>query len=485
MTEFDLILRNGTVIDGAGTPRRAADVAIRGDRIAAIGDLSGDTGAVEIDAAGLIVAPGFIDVHTHDDHALLSKPDMAFKVSQGVSTVVVGNCGLSLAPLQFAGDNPPPPLDLLGDGYRFPRMADFFDALEETPPALNAAALVGHSTLRVGAMDDLDRPATESEIADMREQLSEALDAGAIGMSTGLYYDPAKAAPTKEIIELAELLGPANGLYTTHLRDEGEQLQPAMEEAFEIGRAAGVKVVLSHHKSSGTPNFGKTVESLALIEKTRKEQPVTLDVYPYDASSTVLQMERVGVSKRTIVTWSKPHPEMAGRDLSDIAAEMGCDEAAAAQALQPAGAIYFMMDEADVRRVLEYPHAMVASDRLPHDEFPHPRLWGTFPRVLGHYSRDLGLMPLEEAVRRMSGLPAAEFGLTGRGVLATGNYADIVLFDADSVADMADFEHPTEAAAGISLVVVNGKIIWRDGRPTGARPGKALRRQSLQAEAKS
>ena len=258
-----------------------------------------------------------------------------------------------------------------------------------------------------------------------------------------------------------------------------------MEEAFEIGRAAGVKVVLSHHKSSGTPNFGKTVESLALIEKTRKEQPVTLDVYPYDASSTVLQMERVGVSKRTIVTWSKPHPEMAGRDLSDIAAEMGCDEAAAAQALQPAGAIYFMMDEADVRRVLEYPHAMVASDGLPHDEFPHPRLWGTFPRVLGHYSRDLGLMPLEEAVRRMSGLPAAEFGLTGRGVLATGNYADIVLFDADSVADMADFEHPTEAAAGISLVVVNGKIIWRDGGPTGARPGKALRRQSLQAEAKS
>ncbi|MGY8960036.1 MAG: amidohydrolase family protein, partial [Alphaproteobacteria bacterium] len=188
MTEYDMILRNGTVIDGAGTPRRAADVAVRDDRIAAIGDLSSDTGAVEIDAAGLIVAPGFIDVHTHDDHALLSKPDMAFKVSQGVSTVVVGNCGISLAPLQFEGDRPPPPLDLLGDGYRFPKMADFFDALEETPPALNAAALVGHSTLRVGAMDDLNRPATAPEIAAMREQLSEAREAGAIGMSTGLYY---------------------------------------------------------------------------------------------------------------------------------------------------------------------------------------------------------------------------------------------------------------------------------------------------------
>jgi N-acyl-D-amino-acid deacylase len=485
MTTYDLIIRNGTVIDGSGGPRVAFDVAVDGDRIAAIGDLSAAQGRDEIDAAGLIVAPGFIDVHTHDDHALLAKPDMAYKASQGVSTVVVGNCGISLAPLTFAGDRPPPPLDLLGDGYRFPKMSDFFDALEETPSALNAAALCGHSTLRVGAMDDLDRPATDAEIDAMRETLSEALDAGAIGMSTGLYYDPAKEAPTAEVIRLAELLGPAKGLYTTHLRNEGANLQEAMEEAFEIGRAAGVKVVLSHHKSSGRPNFGKTVESLALIEKTRKEQPVTLDVYPYNASSTVLQYERVLVSKRTIVTWSDMKPEVAGRDLSDIAQEMGCSEEEAAAALQPAGAIYFMMDEDDVQRVLKYPHAMVASDGLPHDVFPHPRLWGTFPRVLGHYSRDLGLMPLEEAVHRMSGLPASEFGLTGRGILAPGAHADIVIFDAASVADRADFEHPTEAAAGISIVMVNGQTVWRDGAATGARPGRALKRQDLQAEAAS
>ena len=485
MTAYDLIIRNGTVIDGSGAPRHDADFAVDGDRIAAIGDLSGAQGRSEIDATGLIVAPGFIDVHTHDDHALLSRPDMAFKASQGVSTVVVGNCGISLAPLTFEGDRPPAPLDLLGDGFRFPRMADFFDALEKTPAALNAAALCGHSTLRVGAMDDLDRPATDAEIDAMRDALGEALDAGAIGMSTGLYYDPAKEAPTAEVIRLAELLGPAKGLYTTHLRNEGAQLEQAMEEAFEIGRAAGVKVVLSHHKSSGRPNFGKTVESLALIEKTRKEQPVTLDVYPYDASSTVLQYERVLVSKRTIVTWSEPRPDVAGRDLSDIATEMGCGEEEAAAALQPAGAIYFMMDEDDVQRVLKYPHAMIASDGLPHDVFPHPRLWGTFPRVLGHYSRDLGLMPLEEAVHRMSGLPASEFGLTGRGVLAPGNHADIVIFNATTVADRADFEHPTEAAAGISIVMVNGQTVWRDGAATGARPGHALKRQDLQAEAGS
>jgi N-acyl-D-amino-acid deacylase len=479
---FDTIIHGGTVIDGTGAPRRPADIAIAGDRIVAIAEPGTLTGAASrVDATGKIVAPGFIDVHTHDDHALLSKPDMSYKASQGVATVVAGNCGISLAPLVFEGDRPPPPLDLLGDGYRFPRMADLFDALDETPPALNAALLCGHSTLRVGAMDTLDRPATDAEIDAMRDRLSEALDAGAVGLSTGLYYEPARAAPTSEIIRLAELLGPVGGLYTTHLRDEGAHLQDSMEEAFEIGRAAGVKVVLSHHKSSGADNFGKTRESLALVERTRQRQPVTLDVYPYDASSTVLTVDRLGASKRVIVTWSVPHPEVSGRYLDDIAREMGCSEEEAAAKLLPAGAIYFMMDEEDVQRVLKYPHAIVASDGLPHDVFPHPRLWGTFPRVLGHYSRDLGLMTLEDAVHRMSGLPAGEFGLTGRGVLAAGNYADITIFDAATVIDRADFQHPTEPAAGIDTVFVNGKPVWRNGASTGERPGKALRRQALQA----
>ena len=482
---YDFVIAGGIVIDGTGAPRRAADIGVSGGHIAAIsepGSLAG--GAVQHDATGKIVAPGFIDVHTHDDHALLSKPDMAYKASQGVATVVAGNCGISLAPLIFTGDRPPPPLDLLGDGYRFPRMADLFDALEATPPALNAALLCGHTTLRVGAMDDLGRGATDDEIKTMRAALREALDAGVIGMSTGLYYEPANAAPTQEVIALARLLGPAGALYTTHLRDEGAHLRESMHEAFEIGRAAGVKVVLSHHKSSGQSNFGATRESLALIDRVRQEQDVTLDVYPYHASSTVLSIDRVRESKRVIVTWSVPRPEFAGRDLDDIASDLGCTLEEAAAALLPAGAIYFMMDEADVQRVLRYKHAMVASDGLPHDKFPHPRLWGTFPRVLGHYSRELGLMSLEEAVRRMSGLPAAEFGLTGRGVIAVGNHADIVIFDADTVIDRADFSHPTEPAAGIETVFVNGQPVWRDGASTGARPGHALRRQALQAAAR-
>ena len=334
-------------------------------------------------------------------------------------------------------------------------------------------------------MDDLQRGATGHEIGAMRDNLAEALEAGAIGMSTGLYYPPANAAPTDEVIRLAELLGPEGALYTTHLRDEGAHLQDAMREAFEIGRASGAKVVLSHHKSAGASNFGGTVESLALVEKARREQDVTLDVYPYDAASTVLSVDRVAESRRVIVTWSEARPDVAGRDLDDIAQEMGCSAEEAAEALQPAGAIYFLMDEADVQRVLQYPHAMVASDGLPHDIFPHPRLWGTFPRVLGHYSRELGLLTLEDAVYRMSGLPAAEFGLTGRGVIAEGNYADIVIFDAATVIDRADFSHPTEPAAGIEAVFVNGTQVWRDGAPTGERPGKALRRQDLQAAAKA
>ena len=221
---FDLLIRNGTVVDGTGAPGTKADLGVRGKTIAAVGDLAKASGALEVEAAGRVVAPGFIDVHTHDDHALLSRADMAPKTSQGVTTVVTGNCGVSLAPLRFDGDRPPPPLDLLGDGYKFPRMGDFFEALDAAPAAANAALLCGHTTLRVGAMDDLNRPATDDEIAQMRDNLAEALDAGAVGLSTGLAYPPAQPAPTEEVLRLAELLGPEDALYTTHLRDEGDEI---------------------------------------------------------------------------------------------------------------------------------------------------------------------------------------------------------------------------------------------------------------------
>ena len=479
------ISRNATRVDGTGAPGRPADVAVEGARLAAVAPPGTLTGDETIEAEGRVLAPGFIDVHTHDDRILLSAPDHPAKTSQGVTTVVVGNCGVSLAPLQ--GRPIPPPLDLIGDDgwYRFARFADYLAALDAAPAAVNAAFLVGHMTLRAGDMDSFDRPATPAEIAAMRARLEEGLAAGAIGFSTGLFYAPSQAAPTDEVVALASALKPAGGLYCTHMRNEADDVMTSLEETFEIGRRSGVPVVISHHKVVGQPNFGRTKETLARIEAARLEQTVGLDVYPYHASSTVLREILIPVARRILVTWSKARPDLAGRDLADIAREMGCDQVEAARRLQPAGAIYWTMDEADVQRVLKYPHAMIGSDGLPHDEFPHPRLWGSFPRVLGHYARELGLFGLEEAVRRMTSLPAATFGLTGRGVVRQGNHADLVLFDPGTVIDRATFDDPMRPADGIIWVMVNGQMVWRDGRPTGARPGRALRRQDLQAEAKA
>jgi N-acyl-D-amino-acid deacylase len=481
MTTF--ILRGGTVIDGTGEPRFPADVAIAGERIAEIGMVGQASGAREIDCSGMIVAPGFIDVHTHDDRALLAMPDMSMKASQGVTTVVTGNCGVSLAPLML-DRAPPPPLDLLGEAGDFhPRFADYLAALDRAPAALNAACLVGHSSLRVGVMSALDRPAEADEIARMGERLEEALAAGAIGLSTGLYYAPASHAPPGEVEALARLLRPAGALYTTHMRDEGAHVLDSLAESFAVGRAAHVPVVISHHKTTGRGNFGRTAETLPAIAAAIANQEVGLDAYPYTASSTVLQPDRLAAAEKVLVTWSKSVPEAAGRELAAIAAEWGVSQQQAAERLQPAGAIYWMMDEGDVERVLAFPHTMIGSDGLPHDVHPHPRLWGAFPRVLGHYSRARGLFGLEEAVRKMTGLSAARFGLSRRGVLAAGHYADITIFDPLTVADRATFETPTLPAQGILAVFVNGRPVWRDGKPTGERPGRALRRQQMQAEA--
>jgi N-acyl-D-amino-acid deacylase len=481
----DWLLRGGEVIDGTGHPRRRADVAIAGDRVAGVGVVDRAEGAREIDVSGKIVAPGFIDVHTHDDRALFATPAMAAKASQGVTTVVTGNCGISLAPLVLDGA-PPPPLDLIGDraDYRYQRFAEYFAALDKTPAALNAACLVGHSTLRVGAMSTLDRPAGQSELARMCERLQEALDAGAVGMSSGLAYAPAFNAPAAEIETLAALLRPAGALYTTHMRNEADTVIDSLEESFAAGRAAGVPVVISHHKTIGRANFGRTTATLPVIAAAMAHQEVGLDAYPYIASSTVLSAAQAERSLKVLVTWSKSAPEQAGRELSAIAADWGVSEREAADRLQPAGAVYWTMDEADVQRVLRFEHTMIGSDGLPHDSHPHPRLWGAFPRILGHYSRDLGLFGLEEAVRRMTGLSASRFGLAGRGLLAAGAYADITVFDPQTVIDRATFEAPTTPAAGIEHVFVNGRPVWTEGRPTGERPGRALRRQQMQADAR-
>ena len=478
-THCDLLIHSGDVIDGSGAARAHLDVAVAGDRIVAVGDhLDLHVEATsKIDASGLVVAPGFIDTHAHDDRAVLSGPDMTPKISQGVTSVVAGNCGVSLAP--FAGGEPPPPMNLLGDRtwYRFPTMREYVDAVEASPPALNLAPLAGHTALRAAAMDDVYRAASAAEIARMERLLDEALEAGCIGMSTGLAYPPAIEAPTGEVVALASGLGAHGGIYATHMRDEGAGVLDSVRETLETAERAGVPVVISHHKCSSRESWGMSRETLAAIARAREaKQRVDLDVYPYVAGSTVLLADWVAEAERVLITWSAPHPEYKGRDFESILSEWGCGAEEAVARLSPAGAIYFKMDEEDVRRILRFQDAMIGSDGLPHDAFPHPRLWGTFPRVLGRYCRELGLFPLEEAVHRMTGVPARVFGLADRGAIRPGACADLVLFNPETVIDEADFSEPTRPARGIYQVIVNGKQVWRGGEWTGARPGRILRR---------
>jgi N-acyl-D-amino-acid deacylase len=477
---YDLLIRNAQVVDGTGAPRFAADIGVRGDRIERIGKLGAHSGRTEIDLAGRIAAPGFIDAHTHDDRLMLSGGDMAPKVSQGVTTVVGGNCGISLAPMPRPIPQPvTPPLNLLDDQggwFRFGTFAAYLDALRAQPAATNCAMLVGHTTLRVAVLEDLKRAATPAQISRMRALVREAMQAGAIGVSTGLFYEPAVAAPTEEVIETCRPLKEFGGLYCTHMRDEGDHVMDSLEETFRIGREVGVPVVISHHKVIGQANRGRSQETLDLIRRTMARQPVCLDCYPYTAGSTVLSADRAATSSRVIVTWSKAMPELAGRDLADIASSLGVSQEEAVRRLDPAGAIYFRMDESDVQRILQFDETMIGSDGLPHDASPHPRLWGSFPRVLGHYGRKLGLFPLEKAVHKMTGLTAKNFGLLDRGVLKEGAYADLCLFDEHTIDEAGSYAAPVAAARGIDTVVVNGSIVWQRGRPTGARPGQVLRR---------
>ncbi len=477
---FDLLIKNASIIDGTGTPGYPGDIAVRADRIAQIGHLDRARADLEIDASGKAAAPGFIDAHTHDDRLLLSAPDMAPKISQGVTTVVAGNCGISLAPMPsgFSG-SVTPPLDLLDDSgkwFRFATFRDYIDELNMHRAATNCALLVGHTTLRVATLDRVDRAASPSEILRMRDMVREALTAGAIGLSTGLYYEPAAAAPSEEVVEVCVPLREFGGIYCTHMRNEAERVIESLHESFSSAREMGVPVVISHHKVNGLANHGRSSQTLALIERQMRIQPIGLDCYPYSAASTVLSADRAAAASRTVVTWSKPHPECAGKDLGEVAKAFGLDQDATVAKLLPAGAIYFSMDEADVRRILSFGPTMIGSDGLPHDAFPHPRLWATFPRVLGHYSRTLGLFSLEQAVHKMTGLTARTFGLQDRGVLRAGAFADITVFDPNTVAEGATFKQPIAPAPGIESVVVNGSLVWRNGKLTGARPGRVLSR---------
>jgi N-acyl-D-amino-acid deacylase len=486
----DLVIRNARLLDGTGSPAFLGDLAVDGERIAALGSVP-TAGRREIDARGQVLCPGFIDTHSHDDGALLRVPAMRFKLAQGCTTVVTGNCGFSVAPatqeagrmvtesaILALGDVPADWDDL--DGYRA--------AVAKARPAVNAMALVGMGTLRYAAMRNRKDPSTAEERARMRSWLGKAMEQGACGLSTGLIYEPNRWAATDEIADLCREIAPYGGVYATHMRNEGVDLLKSVEETLTIGDTAGCAVHISHHKASGRRAWGLVKDSLARVDAARASgREVTLDIYPYPAGSTRLEAlfrlgsfsdpEYAGIIR---IASCPGRPEYQGKMVQELADEWEIDPIAAVEhILEGPGretlVVQFAMSEDDVETNMRHPAVMIGSDGLPVlDGLPHPRLFGTFPRVLARYVRERRVATLEDAVRRMTSFPAWRFGLTERGVLAPGNFADLVVFDPDTVLDTATWDEPMREPEGIALVVVNGAVACEDGTHTGAGSGRLL-----------
>jgi N-acyl-D-amino-acid deacylase len=483
----DLVIRDAVLADGSGGPLGHGDVAVKDGLILSAGSEPVHAGpaTIEIDALGdLICAPGFIDVHTHDDAALIRYPGLEFKVAQGCTSLVIGNCGFSAFPGIGEDD-----IESIADA-NWSDLDGYRDEVTSGGFACNAMALIGHNTLRIATIGrEEQRAATREELAIMRGHVRRAMEQGACGLSTGLIYKPGKWTPTEEIIELAAAAGEAGGLYTTHLRDEGERLLESVAEAIGIGESSGCLVHISHHKAAGQQNWGKVADSLAAIDRANNEgADVTLDFYPYTASSgpmaeyvtpdTVTQEW----ADRNLFATCPPFPQYQGRNVSEVAAAERLTVAELVRRVQatPAGrqtiSIGFGMSEEDLLSNARHPLVMVGSDGIPELEgLPHPRLFGTFPRVFAQYVRELGVITLAEAVRRVTSLPADRFGLAGRGRLIPGNHADLVVFDQSQIRDLATYQDPKREPAGIGAVIVNGKLAVHNSQHTDARSGQLLR----------
>ncbi|RLC58204.1 MAG: D-aminoacylase [Chloroflexi bacterium] len=486
---YDLLIRGGSVVDGTGSPGVPADVAVRGDRIAAIGDLAGEPALRTIDAAGRIVAPGFIDVHSHDDAAVLTTP-MDFKLMQGVTTDIVGNCGAGIAPHNPERGLVPAISMVLGEigESEWRSFGEYMSAVERAQPAINVACLVPHGVVRYAAIGMDTRTPEPEELDEMREHVREGMAAGAVGLSTGLIYPPGRFAETEEIVECAKESAAQGGLYVSHIRDEGERLMEAVEEAVRIGAEAGLPAQISHHKASGEKNWGRTQDSISYIEERRATgQDVTFDVYPYTAASTVLSAfiaQPEGADPDTVLLASVPgRPELEGKTLREAAEELDLpvDDATTAILREAPGAVavFFTMDEADVQRVVAHEQSMIGSDGIPTPGGkPHPRLYGTFPRVLQKYVREERLLTLEEGVRKMTSFPARRFKLGRRGELREGWAADIVVFDAAAITDVATYDEPRQYPAGIDCVIVNGIVAAENGSQTERHAGTLVRREN-------
>ena len=472
------------------------DALVKGDRVARVGHLDAPAGCVRVDGRGLVLCPGFIDVHTHDDLALLREPDMVPKVAQGVTTVVAGNCGIGVAPMSQALSNALAGafLVILGPGIApsWETFHQYLEACAAAPAAANAAFLVPHAAVRLAVMGLAARQADQRELAAMRALMAECMEAGAIGMSTGLVYEPAKFASAEELVGLAAEVGKYGGIYASHIRDEGDRLIAAVREAILVGDESGAAVQISHLKAVGRANWDKLSICLSLMRSARERGlRVSADVYPYTAAATtlgaVVTIHGTDENARgdgIRITYAPEQEELEGKLLSEIASEWGTTQQEAASRIlarsESVMAVMHVMSEEGVRDVLRFEGAMIGSDGLPNpDGRTHPRMFGTFPRVLGRYARDSKVLGLEEAVHRMTGLPATTFGLHGRGVIAPGSPADLVLFDPGAVADRATYQVPNQSPAGICMVVVNGEVVMRGGVSTGQRAGRVLRAARL------
>ena len=473
-----IVLRGGLVYDGTGAPPVCSDVAIAGDRVIAM-DTSIDvpSASVTIECQGLCITPGFIDVHSHDDFAIAADPQMAFKVASGVTTVIVGNCGEGPAPY-------PASLAALSGQYSedsIPRWHSYRDYLRwvgDNPPAVNVAALAAHGTIRA---DALQRQAPTRVGREVRSQIEQAVAAGACGASLGLYYEPGRSAPRTELVEVASAVAESSGVLAVHLRDEGSGLLESLEEAIGIAEETGVRLQISHHKAAGRSNHGLVARSLRLLSAAREQGvEVACDQYPYTTSSTHLcdvlsHPEGVGgfAPESTRICFTSDL-SLANVSLAELAARYGVDPWSAAEQLVAAApetiVILDSMAERDVLAVLRDDYTMIGSDGLPNQhQASHPRLWGSFARVISRYARDQAVLSVAEAIRRMTSLPAATFDLPGRGTVAPGSAADLAVF---SLADLEDRE--CDVPAGIHHVLVNGRIAVCDGIPTGERPGAVV-----------
>jgi N-acyl-D-aspartate/D-glutamate deacylase len=484
---LDLAIRDVSVLDGSGAPAFRADVAVRDGRIQDIG--SAGRARREIDGRGAVLAPGFVDTHAHDDGAFLRHPGMEFKLAQGVTTVVSGNCGFSAIPGDPSADAGAGVGILAGLEHGFADLAGYFGEVMRRAPALNNLMLVGHNTVRALAMGMERRAPTAVELATMRDHVERAMEQGACGFSTGLIYRPGRFSATEEVVALAQRAAAHGGLYATHLRNESDRLLGAVEEALRIGRESGAHVHISHHKSAGRANWGKVRESLARVDRALAAgERVTLDVYPYTAGSgrMIEYFDPRSPSRELAevirIASCPAFREFEGRMLGEIAAERGIDVTDAVKLVleAPRGdrtlCIHFTIDEADVETNLAHADMMVGSDGIPDLRgMPHPRLFGTFPRVLARYVRERGILSLEEAVRRMTSLPAHVFGLVDRGLVREGAWADLVLFDPATIVDVASYDDPKREPRGISLVVVNGEVAYESGTHTRVGSGKMLR----------